>query len=153
MAKLDGIPDQQYVFGSLLMLANRIDTMLARELRPFDVTTKQWFLSVMIASLFEQPPTVMEVAKMMGSSHQNVKQVALKLAEKNLLRLEKDPADARITRLVMTEYSQEFWKQTDEAGNDFMRKLFSGLSDKKMGRLKAAIGRMLGNIELMDENG
>ena len=26
MAKLDGIPDQQYVFGSLLMLANRIDT-------------------------------------------------------------------------------------------------------------------------------
>lgn len=153
MAKLDDIPDQQYVFGSLLMLANRIDTMLARELRPFDVTTKQWFLSVMIASLFEQPPTVMQVAKMMGSSHQNVKQVALKLAEKNLLRLEKDNADARVTRLVMTEYSQEFWQQTDEAGNDFMQKLFSGLSDKKMGRLRAAIDRMLGNIESMDENG
>lgn len=150
MSKIDDIPTQPYIFGTLFMVANQIDTMLERELNPHGVTTKQWFMSVVITSLFEQPPTIMEVAKMMGSSHQNIKQVALRLEKKGLLKLAKDPDDARVTRLVMTEYSHKFWGQTDEAGRQFMENLFSGLSGKDMENMRAALNCMLNNIDQMD---
>ena len=150
MSRRDEIPDQPYIFGSLLMVANRIDTLLERELRPFDVTAKQWFLSVMIASLFDQPPTIMELARTMGSSHQNVKQVALKLQKKGLLRLEKDPDDGRVTRLFMTDFSQTFWRQTDEAGRDFLQRLFSGLNEMDLKNMRAALDELLENIEQLD---
>jgi len=88
MNKEDLLPDKQYIFGALLIISNRLDTLLERELKCFGVTSKQWYLSMIIDTLFDNPPTLKEAAKEMGSSHQNVKQVALKLYL-NLLRIKK----------------------------------------------------------------
>ena len=46
MSKLDSMKDRKFVFGSVLMVANRMDTLLERELKEYDVTAKQWFLTV-----------------------------------------------------------------------------------------------------------
>ena len=89
MSKIDKMSDRQYLFGAIFIVANRVDTMLEREFKRFGITTKQWFLSIIIENLFDKPPTIKEVAKEMGSSHQNVKQVALKLEQKGLLVLQK----------------------------------------------------------------
>ena len=50
--------------------------------------------------LFEAPPTLGELADALGCSHQNTKQLALKLAAKRYVRLVRDEADARRTRVV-----------------------------------------------------
>ena len=128
--KTDKIPDEAMIFGLLLIISNKMDTLLERELQEFDVTTKQWFLSETINSLFDSPPTLKEAAYAMGSSHQNIKQVALKLQQKGLLALEKDKNDARVTRLNMTEKSLGFWKQTDiKRTRDLLEKLLSNLAE------------------------
>lgn len=150
MPDFSHMPDQQFIFGTLLLTANRMDTMLERELSKFHVTAKQWFMSVIIHSLFDEAPTIKEVARAMGNSHQNVKQVALKLADKGLLTLKKDPQDGRVTRLVMTGESVAFWAQTDEPGKAFMGNLFAGLDDQDLAVARRVLMQMWQNLDDME---
>ncbi len=155
--KINEIPDDAMIFGLLLIISNKMNTLLEREFKEFDVTTKQWFLSETINSLFDSPPTLKEVANAMGSSHQNVKQVALKLQQKGLLLLEKDKKDARVTRLRMTEQSYDFWKQTDPKGAIFRNKMFKKMDTKDISRIRHLLEKILLNLvetenAVIDEN-
>ena len=127
MSKLDSMKDQKFVFGSVLIIANRMDTLLERELKEYDVTAKQWLLTAVLANSFDKPPTIKEVAREMGSSHQNVKQVALKLEQKGLLVFEKDKKDARVTRLKLTDQIYDFLQSTQSKVTNFTQALFRGL--------------------------
>ncbi|MBC7765229.1 MAG: MarR family transcriptional regulator [Hyphomonadaceae bacterium] len=154
LSKLNNMDDSHFIFGSILVAANRMDTMLERALSKHDITAKQWFLSVVLDTLFEQPPTIKELAKEMGSSHQNVKQVALKLAQKGLLKLEKDTTDARATRLTLTDESQAFWAKTDQEGMVFMRTIYKNIKKDELAVARSVLEKMLANLsELEDDNG
>jgi len=150
MSKLEMMDDRKYLFGSIFILSNRMDTLLQREFNRFDITTKQWFLSVIIDNLFDNPPTMKEAAKEMGSSHQNVKQVALKLEQKGLLILEKDKKDARATRLKLTDDSYDFWNMIKCEGNEFTKTLFKDIDKEEMAVARSVIQKMLLNINEMD---
>lgn len=144
--KTDNIPDDAMIFGLLLIISNRMNTLLERELKEFDVTTKQWFLSETINSVFDHPPTLKEAASAMGSSHQNVKQVAMKLQQKGLLSLEKDKNDARATRLYMTEKSGSFWKKTDPKGGSFREKMFKEMGENDISLVRQSLEKILSNL-------
>ena len=150
MSKLEMMDDRKYLFGSIFILSNRMDTLLQREFNRFDITTKQWFLSVIIDNLFDIPPTMKEAAKEMGSSHQNVKQVALKLEQKGLLILEKDKRDARATRLKLTDDSYEFWEKIRVEGATFTQRLFKDVDKEEFVVARSVIQKMLLNINEMD---
>lgn len=126
-AMLDGMEDQTFVFGSLFLTANLLETLLDRAFAPHGITVKQWLLLITITSLFREPPTVKQVAEAMGTSHQNVKQVALNLEKGGFLRLLKDEHDARVTRLVTTEKCRTFGEETSQAGSAFMEEAFAGV--------------------------
>ena len=152
MSKLDSMKDQTFVFGSVLIVANRIDTLLERELKEYDVTAKQWFLTVVVDNSFDKPPTIKEVAREMGSSHQNVKQVALKLEQKGLLVLETDKKDARVTRLKLTSQSYKFWETTQLKAAAFTEALFKGIDEDEMSKARVMLQKMMVNLSKMDEN-
>lgn len=145
------MPDQQFLFGFIFVAANRMDTLLEREFKTFDVTTKQWFLSIVIDNLFDEPPTIKNVAREMGSSHQNVKQIALKLEQKGLLILEKDKNDARAIRLKLTERSIDFWGEVKEEGTVFTRNLFQGINSDDLSAARRAMQKVLANLRVMDK--
>jgi len=149
--KTNVIPDEAMIFGLLLIISNKMNTLLDRELKEFDVTTKQWFLSETINSLFDSSPTLKEVGNAMGSSHQNVKQVAMKLQQKGLLKLEKDRKDARVTRLRMTEQSSEFWKRTDPKGAIFREKMFKELEANDIARTRHLLEKLLSNLAEIED--
>jgi len=150
MSKLKMMDDKKYLFGSIFILSNRMDTLLQREFNRFNITTKQWFLSVIIDNLFDIPPTMKEAAKEMGSSHQNVKQVALKLEQKGLLILEKDKRDSRATRLKLTDDSYEFWEKIRVEGATFTQRLFKDVDKEEFVVARSVIQKMLLNINEMD---
>lgn len=147
--KTNTIADEPMIFALLLIISNKMNTLLERELKEFDVTTMQWFLSETIHSLSECPPTMKEVAREMGSSHQNVKQVALKLQQKGLLKLEKDKKDARVTRLRLTEQSYDFWKKTDTKGMAFRENLFKEMADEDIATTRGVLEKILLNLTEM----
>jgi DNA-binding MarR family transcriptional regulator len=144
--KTNSIPDEPMIFALLLIISNKMNTLLEREFKEFDVTTKQWFLSETIHTLFDYPPTMKEVAGEMGSSHQNVKQVALKLQQKGLLRLEKDKKDARVTRLRLTEHCNDFLEKTDFKGTIFRENMFKEIDKKDIATTRALLEKMLLNL-------
>lgn len=60
MKKIEETSDTQYLFAALFLIANKVDTLLGREFKKFDITTKQWFLSIVIDNLFDNQPTIKE---------------------------------------------------------------------------------------------
>ena len=56
VSKMDLMKDQKFVFGSIQIVANKKETLLERELKEFDITFKQWFLTVVIENTFDTPP-------------------------------------------------------------------------------------------------
>ena len=91
-----------------------------------------------------------EAAKEMGSSHQNVKQVALKLEQKGLLILEKDKRDARTTRLKLTNDSYDFWNMIKCEGIEFTKMLFKEIDKEELTIVRRVMEKMLLNINEID---
>jgi DNA-binding MarR family transcriptional regulator len=148
--KQAAMDDRQYLFGGLQVAANRIDTLLERELAAFGATSRQWFLSIVAENLFEGPPTLKELARAMGSSHQNVKQLALKLADRNLVRLEKDSRDARVTRVHLTPASRELWARVKPTGDGYVRRLFEGMDPADLAAARRVVARLLDNLDRIE---
>ncbi|MBC3898768.1 MarR family transcriptional regulator [Acetobacterium malicum] len=148
---MDSMPDQKFIFGGIQVVANQMDTMLERELKEYNLTTKQWLLTIVVANIFDHDPTIKEVAKGMGSSHQNVKQVALKLEQKGFVVMEKDSHDARITRIKLTDAVASFGKNSQKKSEIFTEKLFKGISAEEMAMTRSALEKMLANLEVMDQ--
>ncbi len=151
MKKTDGMENTQFIFGAVMVVGNRMDTLLERELSKFNITSKQWFLSVSVASLFEYPPTMKEAAREMGTSYQNVKQLALKLQDKKLLQLKKDVKDARITRLHLTKESEAFWLKTSSEGMKFTQDLFAGITAEELALTRNTLAKMMDNMSEMEK--
>lgn len=145
------MPDQKFIFGGVQVVANQMDTLLERELKEYNLTTKQWLLTIVVQNIFDHDPTLKEVAKSMGSSHQNVKQVALKLEQKGFVVMEKDPHDARITRIKLTDAVDSFGQASQQKSEIFTEKLFDGISDEELAMTRSVIEKLLANLEKMDQ--
>lgn len=117
--------NKQYIFGVMMVLTNKIDTLLDRELNDYHVTAKQFQLSMVVNYMFEDDPTVSQIAKVMGTTHQNVKQIANKLHEKKLVELYTDPHDRRAVRIKMTKYGENFWSGMQSRADQFVNGMFS----------------------------
>lgn len=151
MKNMDNIPSAHFILGALFVVTNRLDTQLSRALKKFGVTTKQWFLSITIDSVFEEPPTMKQAARQMGCSHQNAKQVALKLKEKGLLKMEKDAKDNRITRMSLTQESDKLWQKINPKGDEFIGEVFEGISQEDMDTTRRTLHKLMINLDQMDE--
>lgn len=149
---MKSLDQQRYIFGSLFLLANKLQVIGDQYLGKDDMTTKQWFLTVMISQFRDNPPTLSEVAELMGSSRQNVKQLALKLEEKEFLRIEKDEQDARALRLKLTEKSQVFWEKRENQDNQFIIELFSSFNEEEINTMANCFGKLVEKIEKMGES-
>jgi len=150
MKKMDNIPSKNFILGALFVVTNRLDTQLGRALKKFGITTKQWFLSITIDSVFDDPPTMKEAAKQMGCSHQNAKQVALKLEQKGLLKMEKDDRDQRVTRMSLTKESDKLWEKIVPDGNKFIGEVFDGISNEDMDATRKTLYKIMMNLDKMD---
>lgn len=150
MNTYDDIPDSSFVFGALLIVANRMDTQLERALSKHQITAKQWFLLMVLMSHPNQALTLKEAASTMGTSHQNVKMLALKLSDKGMLNLRKDPTDRRTTRLHLTEASLNFWRETEADGMAFMSDLYEGIPTSAFQAVRPMLLTLMNNLDRMD---
>lgn len=140
---------QKHIFGSLFILANRLQVVGDQYMSEDDMTMKQWLLTATISQFGDTPPTLSEVADIMGSSRQNVKQLAIKLEEKGFLRIEKDEQDARALRLKLTGKSYEFWEKREDKDRNFIMGLFESFSLQEIDILFNCINKLSNKIDEM----
>ena len=132
-------------FARLFLLAQHLGRGADAALERFGITGRQWLLlAVLVRAFPEQAPTLTQAATVYGSSRQNVKQIALQLADRGFVTLEPDPDDARATRLRLTDRVR-LLDEPDALAvqRDFLRQTFAALSDAELARLHRLAARLV----------
>jgi MarR family transcriptional regulator, transcriptional regulator for hemolysin len=142
---------KKYIFATIFLIANKLQT-IGDQFLGEDMTTKQWLLTVVLSQTGDKPPTLSRVAGLMGISRQNVKQLALKLEEKEFVKIEKDEQDARILRLKLTEKSRVFWEERQEKDNQFVADLFMDFTEEEIDIVYSGIRKLIKKVISMEKN-
>ena len=124
-----GIELSYFLLGLLSAFDNRFQAVADSTMK--EVSWKQFFAIICI-NLCKDKPTVKELAEIMGSSHQNVKQILLKLEKKGFVSIKIDESDKRKQRIELTDYCREFCVKNDEMTMRIMKKMFEGVSEEQL---------------------
>ena len=92
-----GIPSDYYLLGLLSAFDNRFQALADSTMQ--EISWKQFFAIICI-NLCKEPPTLNELSEILGSSHQNVKQILLKLEKKGFVQFKADTNDRRVKSFV-----------------------------------------------------
>ena len=124
-----GIELSYFLIGLLSAFENRFQAVADSAMK--EISWKQFFAIICI-NMCKEKPTVKELAEIMGSSHQNVKQILLKLEKKGFVSITIDDNDKRKQRIELTDYCRVFCAKNDEMATDIMKKLFEGVSEEQL---------------------
>ncbi len=124
-----GIESSYFLLGLLSAFENRFQAVADSAMKV--ISWKQFFAIICI-NLCKTPPTVKELAEIMGSSHQNVKQILLKLEKKGFVSIAADEQDKRKQRIELTPQCIEFCMNNDEASMVLLKKMFAGVSEEQL---------------------
>ena len=123
----DGIDASFFLIGLLSAFDNRYqakaDSFFA------EISWKQFFAIICI-NLCKESPTIRELSEIMGSSHQNVKQILNKLESKDFIQVITDEEDKRKQRIILTDKTRAFCTEHDEGSRRVVGKIFEGISEE-----------------------
>ena len=111
-----------------------------------EITWKQFFAIICI-NLCRESPTINELSEVMGSSHQNVKQILLKLEKKGFIEMIADEKDRRKQRIVTTKKCEDFCQRNDQGSKIQMNKIFEGISQEQLITTIQTISQMERNLK------
>lgn len=124
-----GIESSYFLLGLLSAFENRFQAVADSAMK--EISWKQFF-AIICVNLCKDSPTVNELAEIMGSSHQNVKQILLKLEKKGFVSIIVDEKDRRKQRIYLTDYCRQFCTENDEMTINIMKKMFAGVSEEQL---------------------
>ena len=124
-----GVELSYFLIGLLSAFENRFQAVADSTMK--EISWKQFFAIICI-NMCKEKPTVKELAEIMGSSHQNVKQILLKLEKKGFVHISVDESDKRKQRIELTDYCREFCENNDEMAMNIMKKMFGGVSEEQL---------------------
>jgi len=145
-----GIENKYIIFALIFMLSNKLQTIGDSFFE--EISTKQWFVLLVLNIMGDSTPTLNELSAAVGSSHQNVKQLVLKLEQKGYVELSKDEEDGRRLRIKPTPKSAEFNKAYEKRNEEFMGKLFYNFIDADLIITKNVMSTMRDILEGMEKD-
>ncbi len=141
------MPPQAFLLGLLSAFDNRYQAAADKYFR--EITWKQFFAIICI-NMCKEPPTLNDLSEVMGSSHQNVKQILLKLESKGFIAMMTDEKDKRKQRFVVTDKCREFLEENDnksKTSSQIIEQIFEGVDEKSLGITIETIMKMERNLE------
>lgn len=124
-----GIESSYFLLGLLSAFENRFQVVADGTMK--EISWKQFFAIICI-NMCKEKPSVKELAEIMGSSHQNVKQILLKLEKKGFVCITIDERDKRKQRIELTDYCRAFCTKNNEMTMRIMKKMFEGVSEEQL---------------------
>ena len=139
-----GIPPEYFLIGLLSAFENRFQTIADNAMK--EISWKQFF-AIICVNMCKEPPTINELSEILGSSHQNVKQILLKLEGKGFISFQEDKQDKRKQRIVLTKKCMDFCQNNNGTGAQIMQKMFEGISEGEIQTTIRTIVRMDENLK------
>lgn len=115
-----------------------------------EITCKQFFLLACMNLYQEEAPTANELAKTMGCSRQNVKEILNSLEKKQLVHLEIDLKDKRKRRVYLTEQAQLMSDKYRQKETIFLKHLYEGVSEEEVDNAYNIISKIEDNLKQME---
>ena len=116
-----------------------------------EITCKQFFLMACMNLFPEEAPTANELAKTMGCTRQNVKEILNSLEKKQLVRLEVDEKDRRKQRVYLTRQAYFFADKYREKEETFMRCLYEGVTEEEILHTYKTLTKIEDNLKKIKE--
>lgn len=121
--------NKYFLIGVMNTFNNRFQAAADRCFK--EISWKQCFVLNCIR-LFKNPPTLKEVSDLIGSSHQNVKQLILKLEKCGYVKMVPDEKDGRKQRIILTDLVEKIDEKYSKMSNDIMNEIFEGIEDEAL---------------------
>lgn len=137
------MPPQPFLLGLLSAFDNRYQASADKFFK--EITWKQFFAIICI-NICKENPTINELAEVMGSSHQNVKQILLKLEKKDFVAMVPDEKDKRKQKIILTKKCSEFCEKNEESSMAIIGRIFNGISEEQVVTTIQTIKKMERNI-------
>ena len=140
------MPPQPFLLGLLSAFDNRYQAAADAFFK--EITWKQFFAIICI-NLCKEAPTINELSDVMGCSHQNVKQILIKLEKKGFVSMVPDEYDKRKQRIFVTEEAMAFLEENDNNGQEsqyIIGRIFEGVDDKSLKTTVQTIMKMERNL-------
>ncbi|WP_312092055.1 MarR family winged helix-turn-helix transcriptional regulator [Aminipila sp.] len=147
MYNFDMMDKRLIIFGYLFRVANRLQSKMDSQMK--DLTAKQWFV-ILALGLFEQPPTLKQLAAACDTSHQNTKQLVMKLAEKGFVIIHNDEKDGRAMRIAASDQCKQWDKDNEQIATQFVDSMFSGMNMDEIAHLSGSLMRIFENLDKID---
>lgn len=139
------------IIGQVFCVANMLQFISDRSFKEDNLTTKQWMLLATMEKFFEDPPGIKDLARKMGLSHQNVKQLALKLEKSGFVRLIKDEKDKRILRIHVTDKVEEVFGARYEKDKAMIERIFEDFESDEVAVLSRGLYKLIDKLSEVDE--
>ena len=123
------MPPGTFLIGLLSAFENRFQTVADSFFE--EITWKQFFAIICI-NLCRESPTINELSEIMNSSHQNVKQILIKLQKKGFIEMVPDESDRRKQRIVLTKKCYDFCKKNEKESEIEINRMYEGISEEQL---------------------
>ena len=140
------MPPQAFLLGLLSAFDNRYQAAADKYFK--EITWKQFFAIICI-NLCKEAPTLNDLSEVMGSSHQNVKQILLKLENKGFVAMMTDENDKRKQRFIVTDKCRKFMQENDNQNRNsekIIMSIFEGVDDMSLNVTIETIIKMERNL-------
>jgi DNA-binding MarR family transcriptional regulator len=144
---MSGIDNRFFLIGLLNEFMNRFQTVSDHLFG--EISWKQCFVLICI-QLFDTPPSLRELSEVFGTSHQNVKQILIKLEKAGYVTFIPDPADKRKQRIALTEKAEQFSKEHNAESAEHMQQLFEAVPPADVQTTIDTILRLDAQLKILD---
>lgn len=135
------------LFAVLNTFLNQLQTQGDKYLE--EVSWKQCFVLICLNQC-EQPPSLKELSEQLGCSHQNTKQMLLKMERLGFVEMKADEHDRRMQRIVMTPKGINVFRDFEKREDTLFSKLYEGVEASDMLMTIRTIQKMESNLKQMD---
>lgn len=133
-----------YIVERLHSLTNRIQTVGNNCI---DGITWKQLLVLKAIQRFEEDPSISILAEALETSHQNIKQILLKLEDAGFVELYKDAQDRRKICVRMTERIHDFNQRHEQEKASFMEAMYMHISRDQMINMLETMLQMEENLQ------
>lgn len=142
--------DAKYaLFGFFFAFHNRLQT--AGDAFYEEITCKQFFLMACMNLFKDTAPTANDLAKVMGCSRQNVKEILLSLEKKGFVSLIPSETDKRKRIVVLTEKAEQIADKYRKKETEFLERLYDGVTDEQIRSTYCFLSKLEDNLKLLNE--
>lgn len=140
-----GMEQKQYIFGSVLILNNKLHGMKIAGLG--DLTIKQFILLISIRNMENPAPSIQETADILGTTRQNVKKMLEILEREEYVAIRKSKEDRRSFCVSLTDKCFRYFEQHNDAGEKIINLLFDGIKEEDISSTFRVINTLMENID------